>query len=126
MRHCVATYDRACHSGHSVIVSLRTAAGDVLSTAELRLVDGDELRVAVQQHRSARNGVPDAACERALAALVLGLNRSEAQDRLRARFRFQQAQRGRARRLHLAHQARAHRVALRLAGSALGEAVGRA
>ena len=126
MRHCVASYDRACHSGHSAIVSLRTAAGSVLSTAELRLVEGDDLRVTLEQHRSAGNGVPEADCEHALAALVVGLNRSEAQALLRARFRFQLAQRGQARRLLHAHRAHAHRVALRLAGSALGGAMGRA
>jgi len=126
MRHCVASYDRACHSGHGAIVSLRTAAGDVLSTAELRLVEGDDLQVRVEQHRSACNGVPEAECERALAALVLDLNRSAAQASLRARFRFQQEQRGRAHRLLHAHQAHAHRVALQLAGSALGVVMGRA
>ena len=123
MEHCVASYANACHSGGSAIVSLRAASGAVLSTAELRLDEEDVLRVAVKQHRSARNGAPGAACERALAALVLCLNRSQAQALLRARYRFQQDNRGRARRLYDAREAHAHQVALRLAGNILGGAV---
>lgn len=116
MQHCVATYDRACHSGHSAIVSLRTAAGVVLSTAELRLVEGEGMRVSVEQHRAARNGAPGAASEAALQALVLRLNDGAAEPLLRARTRFQQAHRGRARLRQQVRDAHAHQVALQLAG----------
>lgn len=78
-RHQGVDHDRvfcagSCHSGYSAIVSLRTASGAVLSTAELRLIDGDRPCVTVRQHRSVRNGAPTAACERALEALVPRLN----------------------------------------------------
>ncbi|WP_137174111.1 PcfJ domain-containing protein [Massilia sp. HP4] len=119
MQHCVASYAGACHSGQSAIVSLRAASGVVLSTAELRLVDGDCPRVAVEQHRSTRNGAPNAECERALEALVPRLNGEAAAALLQARIRFQQDQRGRARPLRQAREGHAHRVALRLAGSLL-------
>jgi len=119
MRHCVATYDRACYSGHSVIVSLRAASGVVLSTAELRLVEDDGVRVAVEQHRSARNGAPGAASEHALQALVRRLNDGAAEPLLRARTRFQQAHRTRARLRQHVREAHAHQVALQLAGFTL-------
>ena len=115
MQHCVASYDRACHGGRSVIVSLRAVSGRVLSTAELRLVDGDRPRVAVEQHRAIRNGAPMAACERALEALVACLNDEAAAALLQARIRFQQHQRGRARLWQQARASHAHWAALRLA-----------
>ena len=117
MQHCVASYDRACHSGRSAIVSLRTASGTVLSTAELRLVEGDEPRVALEQHRAARNGTPGAACERALEALVRSLNDGAAEPLLRARIDFQQRQRGRARLRQGARKEHACQLALQLAGA---------
>lgn len=119
MQHCVASYDRACHSGRSVIVSLRAVSGRVLSTAELRLVDGDRPRVAVEQHRAIRNGAPMAACERALEALVACLNDEPAAALLQARIRFQQDQRGQARLRQQARESHAHRAALRLAAGIL-------
>lgn len=115
MQHCVATYDRACYSGHSAIVSLRTAAGAVLSTAELWLVEDDGVHVALAQHRAARNGLPGAACERALEALVHHLNEGAAEPLLRARTRFQQAHRERERLRQHVLEGHAHRVALQLA-----------
>lgn len=119
MQHCVATYDHACYSGHSVIVSLRAASGAVLSTAELRLVENDGLRVAVSQHRSARNGAPGAASEHALQALVHRLNDGASEPLLRARARFQQAHRTRAGLRQHVRAAHAHQVALQLAGRTL-------
>lgn len=119
MQHCVASYDRACHSGRSAIVSLRAVSGRILSTAELKLVDGDRPRVAVEQHRAIRNGAPTTACERALEALVPCLNDETVAVLLQARIRFQEDQRGRARLRQQVRESHAHRAALRLATGTL-------
>jgi len=90
MGHCVGSYEVACRSGNSVIVSLRSVAGAPLSTAELHLVDGAP-RIVAGQHRAARNGAPGADCARALGALLRHLN--QADDHLVARRRaFQRRQ----------------------------------
>jgi hypothetical protein len=119
MRHCVAMYDQACYRGHSAIVSLRTASGAVRSTAELRLIEGGSMRVAVEQHRSAENGAPDSACLRALETLVRHLNGASAEPLLRARSLFQRHHRERQRQDHRVRQGQAHEAAWRLAGSSL-------
>lgn len=119
MQHCVASYDRACFSGHSAIVSLRTASGVVLSTAELRLVEEGGLRVAVVQHRSARNAALGDAPVRPLEAIVRHLNAGAAEPLLRARIRFQQGHRGRERLRLQVRETHAFQLALQLAGGFL-------
>lgn len=90
MGHCVGSYEAACRSGNSVIVSLRSDAGVPLSTAELHLVDGAP-HIVAGQHRGTRNGAPGADCERALGALLRHLNHAD--PRLVARRRaFQRRQ----------------------------------
>jgi hypothetical protein len=119
MRHCVGMYDQACYRGHAAIVSLRTAAGAVRSTAELRLIEGGSMRVAVEQHRSAENGAPDSACLRALETLVRHLNAGDAEPLLRARSLFQREHRERQHREQRVRRGQAHEAAWRLAGSGL-------
>jgi hypothetical protein len=119
MRHCVAMYDQACYQGHSAIVSLREASGAVRSTAELRLVEEDGMRVAVEQHRSAENGAPDSACARALEMLVRHLNAGDAEPLLRARSLFQRQHREWQHREQRGRRGQAHEAAWRLAGSSL-------
>ena len=123
MQHCVASYDRACYNGRSAIVSLRAASGVVLSTAELRLVGEEGLRVTVEQHRSVHNGAPGFASQRALETLVHYLNDDASEPLLRARDSFQQHLRGQARLQQRVRDAHANQVALQLAGS-VASAVG--
>jgi hypothetical protein len=126
MQHCVASYDRTCYNGRSAIVSLRAASGAVLSTAELRLVGEEGLRVTVEQHRSVHNGAPGLASQRALAALILYLNDGASEPLLRARNSFQQRHRGRARLQQREREAHAHQVALQLARGVAGRLNGHA
>lgn len=90
MGHCVGSYDAACRSGNSIIVSLRMPSGTPRSTAELRLVDGIP-GIVVGQHRAMRNAVPDADCVRALDALLRHLNGPD-QPLLARRRAFQRRQ----------------------------------
>lgn len=73
MGHCVGSYEAACRSGNSVIVSLRTAAGVPVSTAQLHLSDGMPAILA-GQHRAAYNAIPGDDCVRDLAAFLRDLN----------------------------------------------------
>jgi hypothetical protein len=91
MGHCVGSYEAACRSGNSVIVSLRTASGEPVSTAELHLRD-DKPAIVAGQHRAARNGAPGPDCTRALAALLQHLNHAD-QRALACRRAFQRRQR---------------------------------
>jgi len=97
MLHCVASFDRVCHRGHSAVMALYDTSRGVRSTAELRLCDAAGLQVKVEQHRSARNGPPDPACDKALAALMHHLNDVETLPLLRARRDFQRCQQALAR-----------------------------
>jgi hypothetical protein len=96
MSHCVATLGRACHLGYSVIVALHSEATGTGSTAELRFCDELGLQLEVEQHKSVRNGPPDPACVRALAALLHHLNEEDSAPLLRARRDFQHRQHARA------------------------------
>lgn len=91
MRHCVGTYDSSCMSGSSIIVSMRSASGVSVSTAELCFRAG-EAGVVLAQHRGAGNGVPSAGCTRAVDALVRHLNSIDSLELLRARQQFQKRQ----------------------------------
>lgn len=120
MGHCVGSYEAACRSGNSVIVSLRTASGEPVSTAELHLRDG-EPAILAGQHRAARNGAPDPDCTRALAALLQHLNHAD-QRAVVYRRAFQRRQRaqgarrpGRPAEAQYTFSAGAQRAARRLA-----------
>ena len=91
MGHCVGSYEAVCRSGNSVIVSLRTAAGVPMSTAQLQLSDAVPA-IQAAQHRAAHNALPDADCVQALAALLRDLNRADQGPVLRRRA-FQRRQR---------------------------------
>lgn len=108
MLHCVASFDRVCHRGHSAVMALYGTSRSVRSTAELRFCDAASLQVKVEQHRSIQNGPPDPACEKALAALVHNLNDVDALPLLRARRDFQRRQhalaQGQAARAQLQHE----------------------
>jgi hypothetical protein len=92
MRHCVASFDQACHRGRSAIVSLRSEPEGIMSTAELRLCDDDGLYVEVGQHGSVQNSLPGRHHEEVLAALVQHLNSPDLAGYLRARRDFQDLQ----------------------------------
>jgi len=98
MGHCVGSYETVCRSGNSIIVSLRTATGVPMSTAQLHLGDGVPA-IQAAQHRAARNALPDADCVRALAALLRDLNRADQGPVLRRRA-FQRRQREKQARQH--------------------------
>jgi len=108
MLHCVASFDRVCHRGHSAVMALYCTSRSVRSTAELRFCEAAGLQVKVEQHRSIQNGPPDPACEKALAALVHSLNDIDALPLLRARRDFQRRQHalthGQAARMQLQHE----------------------
>jgi hypothetical protein len=57
-RHCVGDYADRCRAGSSVIVSLRDADGDRLSTLELQRTPKHPDRFALTQHRAQRNEPP--------------------------------------------------------------------
>lgn len=92
MAHCVGGYAAMCHSGNSVIVSLRTASGLPMSTAELHLTDHGVPAIMAVQHRAAHNTAPNGDCVRALGALLLQLNQGD-QRLLMRRRAFQHNQR---------------------------------
>ncbi len=79
LSHCVGGYVDDCLSGRSRIVSVRRPAGRGgfvrLSTAELRLTDGDA--VDVRQHKGRSNEAPPTQASRVLDA-YLGALRSKA------------------------------------------------
>jgi len=123
MLHCVASFDRVCHRGHSAVMALYGTSRSVRSTAELRFCDVAGLQVKVEQHRSIQNGPPDPACEKALAALVHTLNDVDALPLLRARRDFQrrqhalaQGQAARSQLQHELHAGQARTLAWTLAG----------
>jgi|GEM_PF-6215954 len=95
MRHCVAASAAACAEGNCVIVSVRSPAGERLSTAELRLYETVP-HVRAVQHRAARNGAPQQDCAAALDALLRHLNGAAQAPALEARLALlrQQAARG--------------------------------
>lgn len=70
--HCVHLYDDMCRSGLSRIFSVRDAQGRVLSTAEIRPIRQQlgTVECWVNQHRGARNCIPEKRCLDAIEALV--------------------------------------------------------
>lgn len=65
MGHCVAGYDWHCAYMQSHIVSIRTASGERLSTAELHL--GEDGAISMVQHRGRSNMPPSTTAVNALA-----------------------------------------------------------
>jgi len=76
--HCIGTYAGRCRSGGSVIFSIRSLAGDNLSTLELDLLDSGLL--TIRGHKAARNGAPSDDCQLAAMELVKHLNSDAGAD----------------------------------------------
>ena len=72
LTHCVAGYSSMCFQGRCRIISLRTCAGDSLSTLEIQQKSraGEPARLQITQHRSNHNG-PVAAVEAAVARRLM-------------------------------------------------------
>ena len=76
LAHCVGGYGPSCRSGHSRIVSVRTADGASLSTVELRrkTTAKGSTRLSIVQHHGVRNGAPCASAKRAITAMLRSIH----------------------------------------------------
>lgn len=96
LKHCVRVYTDSCWSGARHIVSIRDAAGQSLSTAELSISETADFRydLSVDQHHSFANGMPSQACTTALADYMQSIASDEAQADLEEVCEFHQFRRG--------------------------------
>jgi hypothetical protein len=88
MHHCVGALGGRCLAGDSLIVSIRDAGGQRLSTAELRLAPGTR-PVVLGQHCAVNNSTPRADCIEAVNRLVRLLNSTAYLDAVMTRIMFQ-------------------------------------
>lgn len=74
LRHCVGTYGPACVAGRCRIFSVRTIAGEILSTLEVgqqpKSKKNSTPEIMQRQHLAARNRPPSAACTAAVDAFL--------------------------------------------------------
>ncbi|MES2018714.1 MAG: hypothetical protein V4484_19665 [Pseudomonadota bacterium] len=88
MHHCVGALGGRCLAGDSVIVSIRDAGGQRLSTAELHLAPGPR-PVVLGQHCAVNNSTPRPDCIEVAKRLVRLLNGAAYCDVVMVRIMFQ-------------------------------------